>query len=192
METKIQSKDIVKKWVKAYSSELYQWACYKTSDNETARDIVQETFLAAVRYVDKFEEKSSAKTWLFSILNNKISDHHRKKFRQIVLNESELIKDKEISFFSEKGKWKESSTPSSWSADEENLLDNQEFRKTLTNCLENLPPSWKSIVRMKYISDIEGEKICQETGISKTNYWQILHRAKLQLRKCLEANWFKS
>jgi RNA polymerase sigma-70 factor (ECF subfamily) len=39
--------------------------------------------------------------------------------------------------------------------------------------------------------DKKTEEICQELGISTTNYWQMMHRAKLQLRECIDENWFK-
>jgi DNA-directed RNA polymerase specialized sigma24 family protein len=58
-------------------------------------------------------------------------------------------------------------------------------------CMENLPALWFSAVQLKYLEGKKGELICQELQIAPTNFWQILHRAKLQLRKCLENNWFK-
>jgi RNA polymerase sigma factor (sigma-70 family) len=56
---------------------------------------------------------------------------------------------------------------------------------------EERPDNWFSAVQLKYLEEKNGELICQELGITPTNFWQILHRAKLQLRKCLETNWFK-
>lgn len=186
------SKQRVKEWVNKYSEELYKWAFHKTSDSETSNDLVQDTFLAAVKSIDKFEGKSNPKTWLFSILNNKISDHYRKEYKQIIINESNLQnKETKNSFFDQKGCWEESEKPAFWPTDEENLLDNNNFKLQLANCLEGLPPVWNKAIKLKYLSDIDGNDICQEIGVSKTNYWQILHRAKLQLRKCLEINWFK-
>ena len=63
---------IIQKWVAVYSDDLYRWALHKTSDKETVQDLVQETFLAAFKSLDKFQGKSQPKTWLFSIMNNKI------------------------------------------------------------------------------------------------------------------------
>ncbi|WP_418262403.1 RNA polymerase sigma factor [Flavobacterium faecale] len=71
------SKTVLEKWVHQFSDELYSWALYKTSSKETAEDLVQETFLAAYNKIDSFQEKSQPKTWLFSILNNKVVDYYR-------------------------------------------------------------------------------------------------------------------
>ena len=54
-----------------------------------------------------------------------------------------------------------------------------------------LPTSWFAAINLKYLEEKKGEIICQELQITPTNFWQILHRAKLQLRKCLEVHWFK-
>jgi len=56
--------------------------------------------------------------------------------------------------------------------------------------MDALPGQWHTCVRMKYLLDKSGDEICQELGIATTNYWQIIHRAKLQLRRCIESNWF--
>ncbi|MCK5276978.1 MAG: RNA polymerase subunit sigma, partial [Cyclobacteriaceae bacterium] len=48
-----------------------------------------------------------------------------------------------------------------------------------------------SAIHLKYLEEKDGKEICQELGITSSNYWQILHRAKLQLRICIEENWFK-
>jgi len=53
-----------------------------------------------------------------------------------------------------------------------------------------LPGQWNASLVLKYIEEKESAKVCQELQISQTNYWQILHRAKLHLRKCIELNWF--
>ncbi len=186
------SKNQIKIWVGQFTDELYKWALHKTSDSETARDLVQDTFLVAVKSFDKFNGNSSPKTWLFSILNNKIVDYYRKQYKEIIVNESKLKKeDSDSSFFDQKGNWKEASRPALWPKEEGNLLDNKDFKLQLSDCLEELPPSWNTAIKLKYISGADGNEICQEIGVSKTNYWQILHRAKLQLRKCLEINWFK-
>lgn len=67
-----ENKTSLTQWVNSYTDELYSWACHKVSDNELARDLVQDTFLAANEKIESFKGESSPKTWLFGILNNKI------------------------------------------------------------------------------------------------------------------------
>jgi len=180
-------KDTVKCWVELYSDNLYSWALHKTSSKEIAEDLVQETFMAAVQSFEKFEGKSNPKTWLFAILNNKINDHHRNNFRKPTVYDNSILNV----FFDQNNNWKPEERPTQWDDETANLFDDPEFQDVFEYCLGKLPGNWFSAVQLKYLDEKNGELICQELGISPTNFWQILHRAKLQLRKCLELNWFK-
>ena len=186
----------VKEWVNTYSDAMLSWAVYKTSDQAASEDLVQETFLSAFKSFDSFKQKSQPKTWLFSILNNKVTDYHRKNFRQKTYTESALKKEDKDSgindLFDSYGKWEKGREPKSWGNEEENMLDNQEFRTVLHGCLEELPGNWNSAIHLKYLEEKNGEVICQELGITPSNFWQILHRAKLRLRECIEINWYNT
>jgi RNA polymerase sigma-70 factor (TIGR02943 family) len=180
-------------WVEKYSDALYSWALHKTSDQALAEDLVQDTFLAAHQAAGSFEGKSSAKTWLFSILNHKILDHYRSKSRKSMHFTSEQSGNRDTSLegtFVEDGHWMVSERPQAWDTDDSHLLDSPDFQKILADCLGKLPDNWSSVMHLKFLDEKEGTKICQDLNISPSNFWQILHRAKLQLRKCLETNWF--
>ena len=177
------------KWVELYTDDLYSWALHKVSDSELARDMVQDTFLAAAEKIDGFKGDSAPKTWLYSILNHKIIDYYRKKVRQPVKVENQVFS----TFFDEGGDWKREQRPQKWGEEEEgHLLDDSEFLEVLKECLDALPEKWNTCVKLKYLLSKNGEEICQELGITPTNFWQIIHRAKLQLRNCVEENWFKN
>ena len=91
--------------------------------------------------------------------------------------------------FDENGSWQPNHVPKDWHQEDEHLLDNEDFKKVLKDCLDALPENWNTCVKLKYIVNKSGEEICQELGIAPTNYWQIIHRAKLQLRQCIDRNW---
>ncbi len=175
-------------WVESYTSDLYFWALHKVSDPEQAKDLVQDTFLAAAEKVQGFKGDSTPKTWLFSILNHKIIDFYRKKIKQPVKVENQVFS----TFFDEGGDWKVEKRPGQWSDDDEHLLDDVEFQGVLKKCMDELPEKWNACVKLKYLMNKNGEEICQELDISPTNFWQVVHRAKLQLRNCVEENWFKN
>lgn len=176
----------INQWVQLYTNDLYSWALYKVSDAELAKDLVQDTFVAAVEKYDGFKGNSSPKTWLFSILNHKIIDHYRKKVNQPVNLENQSFSN----FFESDGDWKESEKPKSWQKDDEkHLLDDDDFREVLQKCIDALPEKWSSCVKLKYLTEKKGEEICQELNITTSNFWQIVHRAKLQLRDCVDKNW---
>jgi RNA polymerase sigma-70 factor (ECF subfamily) len=177
----------VSQWVGQYGDDLYTWAFHKTQDQQTAEDLVQDTFLASFQSFEKFQHKSTPRTWLFAILNNKITDH----FRQQIKNAS-TIRERHtlINFFDENGDWKEEAKPLEWSLYDSHLLDDIEFGRVFQDCLRKLPESWNACLQLKYLDEKDGDQVCQVMNITPSNFWQILHRAKLQIRKCLEKNWF--
>lgn len=187
----------IQKWVSVYGDDLYRWALHKTSDKEAAEDLVQETFLAAFKSIDNFQGKSQPKTWLFAIMNNKIMDYHRKKFREATIHQSQLNQQQDgadilETFFNNAGSWKTENSPANWQEMDGHLLDNVDFQEVMGNCMKKLPEIWFSAIQLKYLEEKKGKVICQELGITPSNFWQILHRAKIQLRACIEKNWFAS
>ncbi len=182
-----QKEIILAEWVNQYTDDLLAWASYKVSDHELAKDLVQDTFLAASEKFDSFRGDSSPKTWLSAILNYKVIDYYRKKMKQADPAGNESLS----SFFSGDGEWLPDQKPGSWGEEETHLLDNEDFNLMLNKCMAALPEKWNMSVRLKYILGKKGEEICQEIGITPNNLWQIIHRAKLQLRACVEENWFQ-
>jgi RNA polymerase sigma-70 factor (ECF subfamily) len=169
----------VKQWIELHSSELLSRAIYLTSDKEESKDIVQDVFMAAFSGYHSYNGNSSAKTWLHSILKNKVSDFYRKKYKR----PSEISLE---NYFDEGGNWKNT----------ENLLgawdkaaitgEYAEFDQLLNICIESLAPKWKIPIKLYYLHEKKTTEICQEIGITTTNLWKILQRARLQIRECLE------
>jgi RNA polymerase sigma-70 factor (TIGR02943 family) len=188
---KDNSTSVLEQWVTQFSDELYSWAFFKTSSKEIAEDLVQDTFLAAFHKIDSFEGKSQPKTWLFSILNNKVIDYYRlssrttKKNLSLTENSSFELSD---GLFNSHGCWKTNDIGTLWNQEEE-LLDNPDFNMVMEECMNSLPQKWKLALTSKYLSEKKTEAICQELEITTSNYWQIIHRSKLLLRKCLELKW---
>jgi RNA polymerase sigma-70 factor (TIGR02943 family) len=185
----IINKGELSEWVEIYLNDLYSWAFHKVSDSELASDLVQDTFLAAAEKIDSFKGNSSPKTWLFSILNHKIIDHYRKKLNQPVNFENQSFSI----FFDVGGDWQESRKPKDWQEEnEKHLLDDDEFQDALIKCMDALPEIWGTCIKLKYLSEKKGEEICQELDITPSNFWQIVHRAKVQLRDCIEKDWLNN
>jgi len=183
METK-QIK--ISKWVDLYTAKLYKWALQKLHDEDLAKDLVQDTFLAAFENLEKFKGQSSELTWLFGILNNKIKAHYTqtKKMSLQPLKAEAILED----IFEDNGHWKSTAAEPVWHESIE-LLDNPSFLKVFKLCLSNLPLQWQDTLLQKFILGTDPKEICQALDISVTNYWQIIHRAKLMMRMCLDKNW---
>lgn len=182
-------------WVNEYTDSLYDWALFKTSDSFIAEELVQETFIAAFNSLEKFNEKSHPRTWLFGILNHKILDHYRSsnKNNETTFTQHHLeTSDDDMSiFFDKKEHWELSLKFKQWTESDQELLDNPEFCEILSKCISNLKADSQAIIRLKFVDGEKSEIICQDLGITPTNLWQIIHRSKLQLRKCLDLHWFK-
>ena len=175
-------------WVKIYTKELYAFTQTRIADVQSAEDIVQNTFLAALESYPRFERKSNPRTWLFAILKNKIADFLRQKYKDAEMKVS--IDPLDICF-DEDGSWRECHRPNKWHIDEE-LLDDAAFLEVLKNCFSHLPSKWSSAVQLKYVYEHSSKEICNELQITLANFWQMIHRAKVMLRFCLESNWLKS
>jgi len=175
-------------WVRLYTRDMLAWARRRTGDLHSAEDLVQETFLAAAEKIDSFKGGSQPKTWLYGILNNKIAEFYRQRAaHRTVQPEDDETFDR---MFFDAGHWTAEAIPGEWGGEPEHLLDNDDFNRVLRECLDRLPRHWHLCMTMKYLEGDGTKKVCQDLGISTTNYWQILHRTKLQLRQCLELHWF--
>lgn len=172
------------KWVDEYSDSLFNYAYYRVNNRDLALDFVQETFFSALKAIDRFEQKSTIKTWLFSILKRKIIDYWRQQ---------QSRKTKPVSQFStnesDDTSWIENKTVHKDFSEIESNIENKELRSTLLNCISTLPPKWKNVFIDKYIDDKDSEEICNEHNITSSNFWVIIHRAKVKLKGCMEKKW---
>ncbi len=177
------------RWVKEHGDYLFSYALSRISKKEVAEDLVQESLLSAYQARDKFRGGSSERTWLISILKRKVIDYYRKQSR----NPESLTDPFMIPFHqggAADGTWISEHAPASW--DEEILQDDEGvLMEVLQYCISLLAPKMAATFNMKTLDDISTEDICKELGISESNLWVLLHRARLQLRECVENKWFK-
>ena len=152
--------------------------------------MVQETFLAALEKRNNFEGKSAERTWLTAILKNKIIDVYRKKssgLKNIDVKEAEA---EQSDFFEEdSGHWTSAHGPKEFGIEDEDKIQKKEFEAVLKNCMQKLPALWMAIFTMKHIEEEATDFICAELKVTSANFWVIIHRAKLNLRACLQKNW---
>ena len=174
-------------WIANYGDYLFNYARIRLPDNETAEDVVQETLLSAWRGRKNFKGNSSEKTWLLSILKNKIIDHFRKT---LIKGEQEGRKETPLSFFNTDGTWQPETVGTDWNMLASAELESKEFFAVFQKCVDALTGKGLEAFSLKYLEDLDSENICKALNITPSNFWVIIHRAKLQLRKCLDTNWF--
>lgn len=180
-----------KQWVTKYADYLYSYALSRINDEELARDLVQETFLAALEKTGKFEGRSSESTWLTAIMKNKIVDVYRKKSSGLANRQQIRVGDQDPDDFFEAGDghWKVEHQPRAFGLESYDPLTGKEFNNILKQCMQKLPTLWLSVFTMKHIDEETTETICSALKVTAANYWVIIHRAKVNLRECLQNNW---
>jgi len=179
--------------LEALRPDLLRFARLQLRDAAAAEDAVQETLLAALTGSHRFESRSSYKTWLIAILRNKIIDIIRGQSREIAA--SSLADDEAgddlltETLFDQRGHWQTAARPGRW-ADPDASMEQRQFWAVFEACLDHLPEKTARVFMMREVLGFETDEICKETGISSSNCWVVLHRARLGLRACLESGWF--
>ncbi|GAB1857508.1 sigma-70 family RNA polymerase sigma factor [Flavobacteriaceae bacterium MHTCC 0001] len=174
------------KWIDLYSDYLFNYTITRVSDREIAQDLVQETFLAGLKSMKNFKGEASERTWLISILKRKIIDYYRK------INSTKGKAEVRINYSDteSEGDWLEERVADPFDKTAEDTLQNNELGDAIYNCLDKLPQKQADVFKMKTILNYETEVICNELGITASNLWVIIHRARTAMADCLETNWF--
>jgi RNA polymerase sigma-70 factor (ECF subfamily) len=182
------------RWVEEYGDALFKYAVVRLRDVAKAEDVVQETFLAALRGGKSFAGRSSEKGWLIGILKNKIGDYFRKASRETSFTDLEFYSDAEREQFAAggftNGEWLEQFGPREWSNPGASL-DNEAFWKVFHQCAGKLPRNISAAFCLREIDEVDSKEVCSLLNISEKNLWVMLHRARTALRRCLEINWFR-
>jgi RNA polymerase sigma-70 factor (ECF subfamily) len=184
------NEQLFRQWVSDYSDLLYRYCIKRLSDEHTSKDIVQEAFLAAWRNINNYRQEASVKTWLFIILKSKLVDHYRKSSNMTIVGSLQQEND-DNTFFDQKDHWRKGMYPEEWNVNFTNDIEVKEFYKVFNSCGKKLKEIQNTVFVMKYIDGLKSDKICKALGIATSNYWILIHRAKVQLRACLEKNWVK-
>ncbi len=171
---------------------LYRYALLQVRDASRADDVVQETLLAAMESGGNFAGRSSLKTWLTGILKHKIIDLFRRQSRETQVPEvPEGEDEREFAdqFFDQARTDHWHTFPPIWQ-DPERCFEQKRFWEAFERCNTQLPPQTARVFAMRELMGMDTGDICKELGISSTNCWVILYRARMNLRECLETAWF--
>jgi RNA polymerase sigma-70 factor (ECF subfamily) len=179
----------VSQWVHEHADVLYRYALQRVRRRDVAEEVVQETFLSALRARKDFAGQSSERTWLIGILRHKIVDH----FRQVAQTKSHNgHAEREVpaeAFFKSDGHWRD--MPADWKWDPVTILDRRDFWRVFEKCFSALPRKLRDAFVLRAMDEQEPAAVCDNLGISESNLWVRLHRARLSLKDCLENNWFR-
>ena len=171
-------------WVEAHGDYLYNYAFGQVRDASDAEDLVQETFLAALKARDRINRHASERTWLVSILRHKICDHFRRKCRERLPGHDDVSNqqrfDRSILWIHETAA--DCILPS-------RRIDLNDFRASLESALRKLPPRIAQAFSMYEMDECASADVCSRMNISEQNLWTMVHRARKRLRELLP-NWW--
>ena len=157
---------------------------------ESAEEIVQETWMAVVMGLDRFEGRSSLKTWIFGILCNLARTRAKREKRTILFSEVGGEDESgepsvDPSRFKASGHWNEPPRP--WDDHTpERLTQNSEMMEQLKEALEGLPHAQRAVVALRDVAGLSSGEACNVLGLSETNQRVLLHRGRARLRGMLE------
>lgn len=184
------SADDVTAWLGEYGDALFRYAMKRLGQRDLAEDLVQDTFVAALRSADGFQGRSKVLTWLIGILRHKIADHMRKLSRERERELKQRTDESHPGIF-HNGHWRMGVKPwPSGSSDPVASMVNQEFWQVLELCRAKLPDKLAAVFRMRDLEELSMSEICETLEISTSNLSVRLHRARVLLRECLDQNWF--
>ncbi len=177
--------------IASYRDDLLRFARLQLRNDTWAEDAVSETVLAALAKPQAFERRSQLKTWLIGILKHKVIDALRLQGREVSLSprDDDASADDLLdqALFAPDGHFAE--PPADWGNPEQELGSRQ-FFAVLEACASQLPAAQGRLFLMREWLELSSEEICKELGLTPTNLYVQLHRARQRLRECLELNWF--
>jgi RNA polymerase sigma-70 factor, ECF subfamily len=177
--------------VDRYHPSLVRLARMYVRDRSVAEEVAQETWLAVLGGIDRFEGRSSLKTWLFRILTNRAKTRGQRESRSVPFSsigdpdEPAVDPDR----FRPEGEqyaggWKE--FPQPWEGDPEERLLAGEARALILHTIEQLPPNQRAVITLRDVEGFDADDVCNVLDISDTNQRVLLHRARTKVRRALE------
>ena len=179
--------------MRLYGGSMLRIAQLYVRSRAVAEEVVQETWLAVLKGIDRFEGRSSLKTWLFRILTNTAKTRAVREGRSVPF--SALAGDEEDGpsvdpdrFLGPDerfpGHW--SAPPSSWGAEPEERLIASETLDVIKREIDRLPPAQALVITMRDVEGFTSDEVRNALDISETNQRVLLHRARTKVRRALE------
>lgn len=191
MEPSSKSFEELSGCLEEHGDYLLCFSLVHVNDSSTAEDLVQEAYLSAAKSIHSFERRSSPKTWLRSILRNKIIDHYRKQSRDKSEEYVEDISNERLDDFGKFGIWKKFFDE--WKPlDPEKTLEQKRLYQAYQSCMSQLPEKFREVFILRVVDGLSVKEICNILPLTSSNISVRLHRARFMLRDCLTKNWYST
>ena len=179
-----------------YQGPMVALAMHYVRDRAVAEEVAQETWLAVLKGIDRFEGRAAVKTWIFQILVNRAKTRGICEGRTVPLSalENPDLADHERAVAADRflppdharwpGHW--ASAPQRWDLDPEASLLSGELRGWIEGAIAALPESQRLIITLRDVQGWSPEEVCESLGITDGNQRVLLHRARARVRGLLE------
>jgi RNA polymerase sigma-70 factor (ECF subfamily) len=181
--------------VQKYHAGMVRLAQTFVSSNAVAEEVAQETWLGVLNGIDRFEGRSSLKTWIFQILTNRARTRGEREARSISFSALKRESDDgtasvdPILFAGSDSEypdhWK--NAPSEWDLTPEQALLSQECRAYIDQAIAGLPADQREVIVLRDVQGFSSEEVCNILGVSESNCRVLLHRARAKVRQALES-----
>ncbi len=180
--------------VNRHHGALVRMAMGHVADREVAEEVVQDTWMAVIEGLDRFEGRSSLRTWVFGILIHKAKDRGVREKRHVTFSAFTSLDDEaeeavDPSRFRQSGEWAGhwAFPPQPWDEQTpEKLLASQQAVSAMNKAIEALPANLKDVLILRDVEGVEAREVCKLLNITETNLYVRLHRARERVRAAVE------
>lgn len=180
--------------VEQFHTSLVRLARLFVQDDSIAEELCQETWLAVLQGLDRFEGRSSLKTWIFTILTNKARTRSHRDNRSLLFSDFEETDLDSPTVAPERFNDPSASAwpnhwaiaPGSWEGIPEDRILSQETLTLIRHTIAGLPENQRAVITLRDVEELSAQEICNILGISETNQRVLLHRARARVRETLE------
>ncbi|MDX2251024.1 MAG: sigma-70 family RNA polymerase sigma factor [Nitrospira sp.] len=180
--------------VTKHHGALIRMAMGHVGDREVAEEVVQDTWMAVIESLDRFEGRSSLRTWIFGIMIHKAKDRGVREKRHTTFSDFETFDDEQEdavdpSRFHRSGEWAGhwAFPPQPWDDQTpEKLLASQQAVQAMNRAIEALPVTLKDVLILRDVEGVDAKEVCEILKITETNVYVRLHRARERVRQAVE------
>ena len=166
-------------WLEEHGDYLFRWALRQGTTRELAEDMVQETLLAGIRGLPGYRGQASVRSWLTSILRNRLIDHFRKAVRESPQGPADEVDlDK---YFESDGHWRAQQAQ----VNPQRRCEFRDLMQLVLTCLQDLSERSRRLFLLAEFEGMEPIELSEPFGLTSENVRVILHRTRIKLRGCV-------
>jgi RNA polymerase sigma-70 factor (ECF subfamily) len=174
-----------------YHAPLVRLAGQYVPSRAVAEEVVQETWLAVIESIDRFEGRSSVKTWLFSVLVNiarrrGVGEHRSTPFSAAPVNSEPAVDPSRFRRFRKAGTWKH--PPDPWPGPEQQAVVREELA-VVQAAIDALPGAQREVITLRDVLGYSAAEVCGVLAVSEANQRVLLHRARSKVRAAVERHY---